>query len=165
MIYLLDANTYIQAKNTYYHMDICPAYWDWLDKQFEAGVIFSIKMVKDELKSGDDDLANWVKIRDSHFIPNNDEDTQNAFAQVAATIMQGNYNLANRDNFMAKADPWLIAKAMTLGATVVSQENRVPLNSKSVKIPNICDIFSVQCINTFQFLQELKANFVLQKTS
>ncbi|MFS2059288.1 DUF4411 family protein [Kosakonia cowanii] len=27
MRYLLDANTYIQAKNQYYGMDICPAYW------------------------------------------------------------------------------------------------------------------------------------------
>lgn len=162
MIYLLDSNTYIQAKNTYYHMDICPAYWDWLDKQFEAGLISSIKMVKDELKSGDDDLADWVKKRDSHFISNNDEKTQNAFSAIAAAIMQGDYNLANRDNFMAKADPWLIAKAMTLGATIVSQELRVPLSSKSVKIPNICDIFNIQCINTFQFLKLLKANFVLQ---
>jgi hypothetical protein len=34
MKYLLDANTYIQAMNTYYHVDFCPAYWDWLDRQF-----------------------------------------------------------------------------------------------------------------------------------
>ncbi|HDG1674842.1 TPA: DUF4411 family protein [Kluyvera cryocrescens] len=27
MRYLLDANTYIQAKNQYYGMDICPAYY------------------------------------------------------------------------------------------------------------------------------------------
>ncbi|WP_081763821.1 MULTISPECIES: DUF4411 family protein [Nitrincola] len=28
MKYLLDSNTYIQAKNQYYGMDFCPGYWD-----------------------------------------------------------------------------------------------------------------------------------------
>lgn len=31
-MYLLDANTYIQAKNLHYQMSFCPAYWDWLDE-------------------------------------------------------------------------------------------------------------------------------------
>ena len=29
-MYLLDANSYIQAKNLHYQMSFCPAYWDWL---------------------------------------------------------------------------------------------------------------------------------------
>lgn len=38
-MYLLDANTYIEAKNRYYQMSFCPAYWDWLDQQFELGTL------------------------------------------------------------------------------------------------------------------------------
>ena len=60
MIYLLDANTYIEAKNTYYSMDFCPAYWSWLDQQFVAGVAGSIDMIGRELKDGNDELATWV---------------------------------------------------------------------------------------------------------
>mgnify|MGYP006298525777 CR=1 FL=1 len=30
MAYLLDANVFIEAKNRYYGMDFCPAFWDWL---------------------------------------------------------------------------------------------------------------------------------------
>ena len=66
MNYLLDANTYIQAKNQYYGMDICPAYWDWLDQQFELGLVASIDMVGRELKAGNDALVNWVKDRPDH---------------------------------------------------------------------------------------------------
>ena len=33
MTYLLDANIFIQAKNLYYNFDICPAFWDWLDRE------------------------------------------------------------------------------------------------------------------------------------
>lgn len=46
MKYLLDANTYIQAKNFYYGMDICPAYWDWLDQQSLAGLVGSIDLLR-----------------------------------------------------------------------------------------------------------------------
>lgn len=57
MRYLLDANTYIQAKNQYYGMDICPAYWQWLDLQCEKGIIGSVDMIAQELKDGKDELA------------------------------------------------------------------------------------------------------------
>ena len=30
MIYLLDSNTLIEAKNRYYGMTICPGYWSWV---------------------------------------------------------------------------------------------------------------------------------------
>lgn len=161
MKYLLDANTYIQAKNQYYGMDICPAYWNWLDIQFHLGTIASVNMIARELKDGNDELAEWVKARPAHFISNDDIDTQKFFSQIVQTVMAGDYNLANRDNFLAKADPWIIAKAKSIGATVVTHESLVATNTKKVKVPNICNQFSVPCINTFQFLRQLKACFIL----
>lgn len=47
MAYLLDANVFIQAKNLYYGMDFCPAFWDWLVKQNEVEQVFSIEKVAD----------------------------------------------------------------------------------------------------------------------
>ena len=35
MLYLLDSNIFIEAKNRYYGMDFCPAFWDSLDRQIE----------------------------------------------------------------------------------------------------------------------------------
>ena len=161
MRYLLDSNTYIQAKNQYYGMDICPAYWDWLDQQFEKGIIASVNMIGRELREGNDDLADWVRNRPGHFISNDDQPTQDIFADIAQSVMAGDYNSADRDNFLAKADPWIIAKAKTLGATIVTHESVVAPNARKVKIPNICQQFEVSCLNTFQFLRELKARFVL----
>jgi len=159
--YLLDANTYIQAKNQYYGMDICPAYWDWLDQQFQWGIVDSVDMIGKELKDGNDELAEWVKMRPEHFIKNDDAETQSVFTEIVRNVVAGDYNPGNRDNFLAKADPWIIAKAKTLGATVVSHESLVVPNGRKVKIPNICQQFDVPCLNTFQFLRELNARFVL----
>lgn len=161
MRYLLDANTYIQAKNQYYGMDICPAYWEWLDIQFQQGIIASVDMIGRELKDGNDELAEWVKARPDHFIKNDDQDTQVVFSNLVQTIMVGDYNPGNRDNFLSKGDPWIIAKAKVLGATVVTHEAIVATNTKKVKIPNICQQIEVPCLNTFQFLRELNARFVL----
>ena len=161
MRYLLDANTYIQAKNQYYGMDICPAYWSWLEQQYHLGIIGSIDMISRELKEGNDDLADWVKVRPQHFIPNDDEETQSIFTEIVHAVMEGDYNSGNRDSFLAKADPWIIAKAKVMDATVVSHEAHLTPNTKKVKIPNICQQFEVPCINTFELLRELKAQFVL----
>lgn len=161
MRFLLDANTYIQAKNQYYGMDICPAYWDWLDQQFELGELASIEMVGMELKAGNDELAQWAKDRPHHFIINDDASTQQVFTNIVQALMAGDYNAGSRDNFMAKADPWIIAKAKTLGATVVSHESRLEPTTKKVKVPNVCDAFGVSCINTFELLRTLSARFVI----
>lgn len=162
MKYLLDANTYIQAKNQYYGMDICPAYWNWLDQQFLLGEVGSVDMIGQELKDGSDDLAEWVKDRPEHFISNDDEECQEVFANIVQMVMTGNYNAGNRNNFLAKADPWIIAKAKTIGATVVTHEAIIDPRARKVKVPNICQKFGVPCVDTFQFLRSLNARFVLQ---
>lgn len=161
MRYLLDANTYIQAKNQYYGMDICPAYWEWLDLQFKQGVAGSIEMIARELKDGNDDLAQWAKERPEHFLSNDDAETQEHFSSVLQLVMNGDYNVANRESFLAKADPWIIAKAKSIGGIIVTHEARISPNARKVKVPNICQQMNVPCINSFQFLRQLKARFVL----
>ena len=49
MGYLLDANVFIQAKNLHYGFDFCPAFWDWLLAGNNAGNVFSIEKVGDEV--------------------------------------------------------------------------------------------------------------------
>ncbi|MFT7772316.1 DUF4411 family protein [Roseateles sp.] len=61
MTYLLDANTLIEAKNRYYRMTVCPAYWSWVQRSHGAGLVSSIEPVGAELRRGNDELAEWAK--------------------------------------------------------------------------------------------------------
>ncbi len=61
MPYLLDSNVFIEAKNRYYGIDFCPAFWDWLVKQNAKGSIYSIEKVGDKLTAGNDALADWAR--------------------------------------------------------------------------------------------------------
>lgn len=161
MKYLMDSNTYIQAKNQYYSMVFCSAYWDWLDAKFSSGEVCSIEFIGQEIKAGNDQLAAWAKSREPHFISHDDEPTQLIFTQIVNYIMAQNFDSANRDHFLAKGDPWLIAKAKVLGATVVTHEATVSPATRKVKIPNICREFGVPCIGTFDLLHLLKPQFIL----
>lgn len=165
-MYLLDANTYIEAKNFHYNMNFCPAYWDWLDLQYGKGSLSSISGVYDELVNYGDELSDWVKSRKNHFLNISDDQTQNKFAEIAQFVAEEpNKKPEYVADFLSGADPWLIAKAVVLNATIVTHEVLVPDESTRIKIPNICRRFDIKCINTFQLLQSLKARFILDTSS
>ena len=61
MAHFLDADVFIRAKNLHYGFDFCPAFWDWLIRQNQAGDVYSIERVGDELLAGVEDAlpASW----------------------------------------------------------------------------------------------------------
>lgn len=163
MKHLLDANTLIEAKNRYYGMNICPAYWQWLMLQNQALELASIVSVRDELTKGNDDLAQWAKDNPAFFHTVSDEKTQAAYIQVAAHVAEqtGKMKVGALEEFLAGADPWLIAKALCTGATVVTHEVLNHDVKRKFIIPNVCEHFGVRYMNTFELLHNLKARFVL----
>lgn len=163
MKYLLDSNTFVEAKNRYYNMTVCPAYWIWILQKFAAQDVASISLVGDELKKGDDELMQWVKDNPELFISVHDNTTQSCFSQVANLVMSksSNMKVGAAQDFLSGADPWLIAKAMATGSTVVTHEAHNLGAKKKFLIPNICEEFGVSWMNTFDMLYKLEARFVL----
>lgn len=162
MSYLLDANSYIQAKNTHYRMGFCPGFWDWLDKAYDAGKISSVSLVYKELVEFGDDLSKWAKERPNHFLPVDDSSTQITFTQIATFVMDMPLpKQTEKIRFLDGADPWLIAKAHATRQIVVTHEVLVPSTSQKIKIPNICQQFNVPYISAFDLLDTLNAKLVL----
>lgn len=160
MNYLLDANTFIQAKNHYYRFGVCPGFWEWLQAVNSTGKVFSVEGIKDELADGEDELSEWAAGDGSGLFLPPDPDTLRLFGDISQWVVGEDFNEANRQAFLAKADPLLIAHAASHpGFTVVTQEVRVPGNSRKVKIPNVCGAFNVPYLNTFDFLEAEGAVF------
>lgn len=163
MKYLLDANTLIEAKNRYYQMSICPGYWDWVLKSNQSDVVASIDSVGEELRRGNDELAQWAKDHPHLFLDESDDATQASFAEVAqyvadnAAIMKA----GALQEFLSGADPWLIAKARTIGATVVTHEQFNEAIRRKFLIPNICRHFGINHFDTFDLLKIAEAKFIL----
>ncbi len=166
MMYLLDANTLIEAKNRYYSMTVCPGYWAWILKSHAHGLVASIDHVGEELRRGKDDLAAWVKLNKDLFWHVSDPETQSAFATVAAHVASqaGLMKAGAVDEFLSGADPWLIAKAMVTPDCVLVTHEQLNLQRKNkFIIPNVCQHFGVPWVDTFQVLDATAARFDLRQ--
>lgn len=163
MKYLLDSNTLIEAKNRYYDMTICPAYWEWIVHSNARQNVASIEMVAVEIKRGNDKLSDWVAANPHLFLTESDAATQKNFIDVVNVLSaeEPKMKAGAFNEFLAGADPWLIAKAMSIGATVVTHEAFNPSITRKFTIPNLCKSLGVPYMNTFEMLNSLDARFIL----
>lgn len=158
--YLLDANVFIQAKNLHYGFDFCPAFWDWLVVQNEAGKVASIEKVGEELHAGDDDLADWARERGDGFFLRPDDGVVPALQTVSGWASGSGHQPAAVATFLQVADYWLVAHALAYGCTVVTHE--VPADTiRKIKIPNACIALSLRCASPYEMLRRERARFVL----
>ena len=161
MAYLLDTNIFIQAKNEYYGFDLCPGFWDWLERQNQLGQVFSIQPVQAELTVGKDKLSKWAKDQgDTFFLPF-DQLAGAAMAEVSLWVQNGDFKDSAKRDFLDVADPLLVAYAKAHNHTVVSHEVFNPAARRKVKIPAVCHALNVPYIRTFEMLGKEGASFVL----
>jgi len=165
MPYVLDANVFMAAKNLHYGMDFCPAFWDWLIQANQAGKVFSIEKVGDEIEAGDDDLAQWASERGDGFFLKPDAAALAGLGTVAAWVNgHANYSPAAKNTFLQIADYYLVAQALARKHVVVTHEK--PENSvHRVKIPNVCIGLGLKFMTPFEMLRRERARFVLQRES
>ena len=160
MAYLLDANVFIQAKNLYYGLDFCPAFWDWLIAHNVAGRVFSIEKVGDEVEAGGDELATWAADRGPGFFVKPDAAMLPALSKVSAWATGQHYEPAAVNTFLQIADYYLVAYALAHGHTVVTHEI-ASTSTKKIKIPNACIGLGIKCMTPFEMLRRERARFVL----
>lgn len=163
MAYLLDSDVLIQAKNTHYGFDICPGYWAWIEQAHQAGNVFSVEKVLDELTAGNDELAKWAKRLPPRFFLPVDADVMTAMGKISAWVVAQSYEQAAVTAFFAAADYFLVAHALAHGHTVVTSEI-ASASQRKIKIPNVCDGVRVRYMSNFKMLQTEAARFVLATT-
>lgn len=159
-MYLLDSNIFIEAKNRYYAFDIAPSFWAFLDSALKRPDVRSIQMVYGEICHQADELSNWFKsLPDtSMFLDVSDAPTQANFAKIANDLASNpQYFSPGVTHFLGGADPWLAAKAKTMGATLVTHEAYQPACRKRVPLGNVCHDEGVPIMNTFEFMRAVGA--------
>jgi len=163
-VYCLDTNVLIQAWQKYYSPEICPDYWDVLNKLGSQGRIFIPEEVKNEIvvtedkENTEDDLSKWLK-RSSIPVHKPTE----GVIKCWQTILQANplhKRLVDNISGRSLADPWVISHALNNKATVVTKENlETAINTKRIKIPNVCENMRIRWIDDFTFVKELGLKF------
>ena len=164
MPYILDTNVLIEAKDTYYKFDVCRGFWDWLTMQNNAGNLYSVTAVHNELKKGQDELSEWAAARGSKFFLPTNPFTKAAMLKVSDAVENMQYTKHAIDEFFNAADYYVVTEACARQGIVVTREQ--PSDSKNrIKIPNICDELEIGCLDTFEMLYAENARFVLKSPS
>jgi len=156
--YCLDANVLIQPWQKYYSPAFCPDYWTILIELGNQGKIFIPELVYEEITRTDDDLAKWLKQSKIPLAKINERVT--ICLQQIYSSDPIHQTLVDNTKARSLADPWIIAHALHVNATVVTKEEKVTaLSSKRIKIPNVCDNMGIRWINDFQLIEELGIKF------
>ncbi len=160
MVYLLDADVLISAKNLHYGFDFCPAFWKWLLVAHRKGRVFSVEAVRKELLKQQDVLARWVRWLPRGFFKKPTATTNRALRRVAGWIQQHpRYSPAAKNTFLGTADYYLVAQALAGGHVVVTHE-RPQQSVHRVKIPDVCAGVGVRYLSPFDMLRREKVRFI-----
>ena len=160
-IYLLDANVFIEAARRYYAFDIAPPFWESLIHHAANDLIQSIDRVKFELERGNDELANWATNHfNDAFASTDEEDVIESYSEVMSWVQtQDQFLDAAKADFAKGADGWLVAYAKAKGRIIVTHEQPATDARRKVPIPNVCEAFSVNYVDTFEMLRQLGVRF------
>ena len=163
MLYLLDANTLIDAKRDYFEFERVPEFWEWIQHQGEAGNIkipVEIYEEFEEARKADgerDELAEWAAdpaVKSALLL---DEEANPAL--VFQVIAEGYCpDPTDQEIETIGRDPFLVAHALAdpENRTVVTTEVSKPAKRRANrKIPDVSRDLGVRCINNFQLLRDL----------
>ena len=150
MIYVFDTNAFSHLFHSYYR-ERFPTLWSQFDALVDGGNVTSTREVGREIE--DDrvaELRDWAKAR-SEIFPT---PTAAEASFVAKIFEVSHFRQIIEQRKLLKggknADPFIIARAHSIGGTIVTMEGKPP---NGAKIPNICAHFGVECTSLEGFME------------
>ncbi len=153
MTYVIDANILIDIEKHYYR-DVFLSFWKRFEQMISEDRIVSVKECERELQSYSNEtyIVKYLKSVKKDFFSKPDELESRYLLQIFER-QHHQQSIRTRQISLGKpvADPFLVAKAKRLKATVLSNEISKP---NSAQIPQICAALNVEIINFHDFLLE-----------
>lgn len=172
-LYLIDTNIIIQADKDY-PPAVFPQVWDFLTQNIQDGASDSIRIlllrcVFEEIQKKTDRLQEWSLAFESCCV---NEATDEQFVSSLSFVTNGTAESFRRSgcfekkqssfgDFCRNADIQLVAYAKAHDCKIITNEKRNDddENSKKVKIPNVGEIFGIECLNLIEMFQKEKICF------
>ena len=150
MRYVFDSGPLIWMFK-YYYPERFPSLWKKFDQLVDEEQIISVKEVSRELEGQDDLLSRWVKDNKSFFqLPATDE-----LLTVTEIFKIPHFQTLIRKQELLGgkpvADPFVIAKAKSIGGCVITTEK---YKENASQIPNVCKRFNIPCMDLERFMKE-----------
>jgi len=162
MLYLLDSNVLITANDTYYELDRFQPFWDWIRAEAKRNVVKIPQEILDEISPASEDFRIWLAT--NHAVLSSHE-VHSPTLEESVLLNGYGFNESDLDDVATVEqtnDAILIAYALA------DQSNRCVVTLEGVqspyaqlpkprnrKIPLVCHLLGVACINTFDLIREL----------
>ena len=155
MLYLLDANTLIDANRDYYPLERVPEFWTWIihhAKQSHIGI--PVEIIRD-LTMHSDALATWLRTHKSTLLLDDSLDPK----FVDSVLRQGyGEDLTVDEIDKIGSDAFLVAYALKDSSrrSVATTERSRPSRKRSNRhLPDVCSDFNLNCYHTFELIRKL----------
>lgn len=164
MMYLVDSDVLITAKNQYYAFDLCPGFWESLLAHNKSVNIHSLDRNRQELLQGrdDDELVKWIHdtVPADFFLSCAHEEVSSVYTEIMLWAQRNSqYYDSAKAQFATGADGWLVAYAKIHNCTVVTLEEPRPESRNQIKLPDVCIQFGVAFRDVFSMLRSLKIQY------
>ena len=147
MTYCIDTSSLMDLWCRWFKPTIVPSLWEHMSGLVDAGQLISTEEVFHEIERKEDALFDWVKERKSMLVSLTDE-VQSEVDKIMAEFPK----LVDERTGKSFADPFVIATAIVMEATVVTGEDQGTRNRP--KIPVVCDHFNVPWIRTIELIEK-----------
>ena len=166
-IFIIDTNFFIQAHRSIYPLDVATGFWHKVKQLVASEKIVIIDKVKAEIFFNDDELKRWLEnnISDNVYKLTESQEVLTRYSQVV------NWANSKNDHYLPQAiteflelknaDAWLVAYALSINEEkyIVTQEVSAPNKLSKIKIPDVCDVFSINYLNTIGMFRKLDETF------
>ena len=151
MIHVFDTSSLSKLKH--FFPAVFKSVWTGLDTLVRSGELISTREVWNEIERGDVDAHTnkWLKLRKHLFTTPTGPELQFVVQIFQIPHFQALIGEKQRLTGTPVADPFVIACAKVRGGTVVTEERLKP---HAAKIPNVCQHFSVPCMDLETFMQQ-----------
>ncbi len=157
--YVLDSNVIISGFTRHFHPHLCPGFWQALPTIW-GRLRASTKSRMSLLRRATQSLHGLRACPLLFFASTNEDDIMQAYSRVGKIVDdEQRYTRRAIDDYMSKADSWLVAHALANNATVVTEEPYDYKARKRIFIPNTCADVGIPCVDPFAMLRKLKIVF------
>jgi len=148
-MYVIDTSV-VSALHKNYFRSRFVTLWQHFDEMVAAGDITSTREALRELEDFGGAPYEWAKGNSGLFVT--PDAKEGAFVARIFGIPHFQSNMERQKLLRGgrNADPFLIARAAATGSTVLTMEKPKP---NSAKIPNICQHFSIPCVDLEEFME------------
>lgn len=150
MSYAFDTSPLSALFKNYYRRRF-PTLWEKFDALVADGQLLSTREVLREIGDGPiEPLRDWAAARHELFPA--PTAAEGAFVARIYGVRHFQQNIEQQKILKGgrNADPFVIARAATTGATVVTMET---LRDNAARIPNICRHFDIPCLSLEEFME------------